>query len=664
MKHKGISRLEICRRLKIDLWGDILYSSKRLRLLRRFIRHKVFPYRGAAPKRYRKSRRMLYLLKHNRAYINWFRAAKRLPQDIKIRRRFSLSSFVKRIHTRPTLNFVSLLSRRDSKNGHLLGPLYQFRRSSLLKNYAGSNIALYRRNSRYHEGLIKLRKGQRFDNKWIAKGYRRYLAPWQVENQKSFIESIRAKATKRWPEEHKHKWKFRNRRGRAAEFKRKFKLISPRVRDLSRVYTNLLDEHSLIRPTKVYSPQFSRFIKLRSPSWFLDSSKNFFSSFKRRFFSLNVYLNRSRSKYYSTIYDHLSDFMVSSAYNRGSVTKCFLRRNSSSARPALRPLLAFNTVFKRFKFKKRSPLDNRMFEFRRSDYLRGLKRREALKLKPFTLFKPSKKVRSKRHIISGQALTFKQVYGIFNESRLDKKRHKKGWFWGKKRKPVRVMAVKEKKGLEKRDHHGNRWRGSRDFKFNKFRGKKRLFKASRFTNKDYMDVLLNRNKKTRGGRKTPHRLGLEEKRKLKFFYGFIAESSFRSLYKHFHSYQNDYFFRFLRSMESRLFMVLVRSGFFNSMKLTKQLVQHSHIKVNGSIVSDYNYLIKRGDLITFGMDKTTLYNRRFKVSWVNRKLIPRSNMVVSYKLPAIIISDDLQGFEQISLQFKANLQRLNSFYKI
>jgi ribosomal protein S4 len=225
-----------------------------------------------------------------------------------------------------------------------------------------------------------------------------------------------------------------------------------------------------------------------------------------------------------------------------------------------------------------------------------------------------------------------------------------------------VKGAEDKESLK--DHRRNRWRGSRDFKFNKFRGRKRLFKASRFTNKDYMDVLLNRNKKTRSNRKTPHRLGLEEKRKLKFFYGFMAESSFRSLYKHFHNYQNDYFFRFLRSMESRLFMVLVRSGFFNSMKLTKQLVLHSHIKVNGVVVSDYNYLIKRGDLITFNMDKTTLYNRRFKVSWVNRKLIPRSNMVVSYKLPAIIVSSDLRGFEQIPLRFKANLQRLNNFYKI
>jgi len=671
MKHRGISRLEICRRLKIDLWGDILYSSKKLRLLRRFIRHKVFPYRGAATKRYSKSRRMLYLLKQNRAYINWFRAAKRSPQDIKLRRRFSLKSFVKRIHKRPTLNFASLLARGNSMNGFLLGPMYQFRRSNLLKNYIGSNVTLYRRNSRYHEGLVKLRKRQCSDNKWIAKGYRQYLAPWQVEDKKNFIESIKAKATRRWPEEHKHKWKFRDRKGRAARNRRNFRLLSPRARDLSRVYTNLLDEHSLIRPTKVYSPQFSRFIRLRNPSWFLDGSKNFFSSFKRRFFSLNVYLNRSRSKYYSTIYDHLSDFIVSSAYSRGSVTKCFLRRNSSSSRPALRPLLAFNTIFKQLKFKKssklkkRSPLDGRVFEFRRSDYLRSLKRREALKFKPFTLFKHFKKVRPRRYIISGQALTFKQVYGIFSESRLDRKRHKKGWFWGKKRKPVRVAAVKGKVGEEpKKRSHSGRWRGSRDFKFNKFRGRKRLFKASRFTNKDYMDVLLNRNKKTRNNRKTPHRLGLEEKRKLKFFYGFMMESSFKSLYKHFHSYQNDYFFRFLRSMESRLFMVLVRSGFFNSMKLTKQLVLHSHIKVNGVVVSDYNYLIKRGDLITFNMSKTTLYNRCFKVSWVNRKLIPRSNMVVSYKLPAIIVSSDLQGFEQIPLQFKANLQRLNSFYKI
>src|SRR5690554_2981636 len=104
--------------------------------------------------------------------------------------------------------------------------------------------------------------------------------------------------------------------------------------------------------------------------------------------------------------------------------------------------------------------------------------------------------------------------------------------------------------------------------------------------------------------------------------------------------------------------------FFNSMKLTKQLVLHSHVKVNGFVVSDYNYLIKRGDLITFDINKTTLHNSRFKVSWVNRKIVPRSNMVVSYKLPAIIISNDLKGFEEIPLRFRANLQKLNRFYKI
>src|SRR5690554_2084276 len=669
MQYKSISRLEICRRLKIDLWGDVLYSSKKLRLLRRFIRHKVFPYRGASRKNYVKSRRMLYLLKHDRAYINWFRTAKRIPQNMKIRRRLSLGALVKRVHKKSTLNFTALVMRGNSKYGQLLGPMYQFRRSNLLRNHAGRNIALYRKNSRFHEGLVRLRKQQRYENTRVAKGYRRYLAPWQIKKEKDFAASLKARITKNWPDKYKHKFKYRNRRGRAARLKSNFVLFSPRKRNLSRVYTNLLNEHSVIRPSKTYSPQFSRFIKLRSPSWFLDSSKNFFSSFKRRFFSLGVYLNRSRSKYYSTIYDHLSDFMVSSSYNRKLVTKCFLRRTSSSARPALRPLLAFNTVFKRLpvrvrkqagkRRRRRSKVASRIFEFRRIDYLRDLKRKKRLRLKPFTLFKPSKQRRPRRYRISDQALTFDQVYSIFNESRLDKKRFKKGWFWGKKRKPIKVITLKKKAKVKK----GFR-KDYRDFKFNKFRGKKRLFKASRFTNKDYMDVLLNRNKKTRSNRKTSHRLGLEEKRKLKFFYGFMAESSFRSLYKHFHSYQNDYFFRFLRSMESRLFMVLVRSGFFNSMKLTKQLVQHSHIRVNGSIVSDYNYLIKRGDLITFGMDKTTLHNRRFKVSWVNRKLVPRSNMVVSYKLPAIIVSDDLQGFEQISLQFKANLQRLNSFYKI
>src|SRR5690554_816893 len=537
MQHKSIGRLEICRRLKIDLWGDVLYSSKKLRLLRRFIRHKVFPYRGASRKSYSKSRRMLYLLKHNRAYINWFRTVKRLPQNMKIRRRLSLNSLVRRVHKRPTLNFTSLVMRGNSKYGYLLGPMFQFRRGGLLKNYVGRNIALYRRNSRFHEGLIRLRKKQSSDNSKISKGYQRYLAPWQINKEKSFIESLRARVTRNWPEEHKHKFRFRNRRGRAARLKRNFVLFSPRIRDLSRVYTNLLNEHGVIRPTKIYSPQFSKFIKLRNPSWFLDSSKNFFSSFRRRFFSVGVYLNRSRSRYYSTIYDHLSDFMVSSAYNRKLVTKCFLRRNSSSARPALRPMLAFNTVFKRLpvrvrkqagkRRRRRSKVASRIFEFRRIDYLRDLKRKKRLRLKPFTLFKPSKQRRPRRYRISDQALTFDQVYSIFTESRLDKKRFKKGWFWGKKRKPIKVITLKKKAKVKK----GFR-KDYRDFKFNKFRGKKRLFKASRFTNKDYMDVLLNRNKKTRSNRKTSHRLGLEEKRKLKFFYGFMAESSFRSLYKH------------------------------------------------------------------------------------------------------------------------------------
>jgi ribosomal protein S4 len=582
-----------------------------------------------------------------------------------MRRRLSLGSLVKKVHKNSRLNFTRLLMTGNSEYSYLIGPMYQFRRGNMLNNYTGQSTAIYKRNSRFHKGLVRLRKQQRFENEKIAKGYRRYLMPWQVKKQKDFAESLKARLTKNWTEERKLKWRFRDRRSRGVFYRENFVLLSPRVKDLSRVYTNLLDEHSLIHPTKAYSPQFSKFVRLRNPSWFLDGSKNFFSSFKRRFFSLSVYLNRPRSKYYGTIYDHLSDFMTSSAYSRELVTRCFLRRNSSSARPALKPLLAFNTIFKRLPIRKGSKISNRLFEFRRADYLKSLKRHKRLKLEPFRLFKLSKKRRLKRYRVSDQGLTLKQVYSIFKGSRFDKKRFKRGRFKDEKRKPIKVISLKklaQPKGLKKDHYYGRR--GQRGFKFDKFRGKKRLFKASRFTNKDYMDVLLNRNKKTRGGRKTPYRLGLEEKRKLKFFYGFIAESSFKSLYKHFRTYQNDYFFRFLRSMESRLFMVLVRSGFFNSMKLTKQLVLHSHIRVNGIIVSDYNYVIRKGVLITFDINKSTLHNNRFKASWVNRKIVPRSNMVISYKLPAIIISDDLKGLEQISLQFRANLQKLNSFYKI
>lgn len=647
MRISTISRFKICRKLRLDIWGDVLYSSKRLRLFRKFKWWRVYPTRGRVRKRYGLSRRLFYVLKQQRTFVNWLRTSSNPLRRMRFGRRVSLASFIRRLRRSSKVNFAPMiLARSDSFGSMLDSQDKRMYKRSFLRGI--TDLTSYRLRSPFLKRLKAWRRLRRKEERIVSSGYRSYLSKSARRQERLKMASLRSRITKNWPAQKQRRWRYFSHYSRLGYFHRKSTMFSPRLDLLFRVYANMFNELVLIRPTSPYSPQYSRFVRLQGPSWFFDNSDVFFRSFHRRFFSLKMYLNRISSKYVSTLYGHLSDFSSTSTYSRPNVTRCYIRRLSHSDRPSAGLFLGFGTMFK---YKSRYVRDlwsakhRFLYEVHRNDYLRDLRMSRRLLTRSFFLVLNNRSLK-RRFKLCLQKIRFNKVTSgrVMRPSR-------------ERVRPFNKLKLKRKS------------RGGRHFMRRNSRGgsmaprRRRVFKPSRFTNKDYMNILLNRSRRTRSKRKSLHHFGLIEKNKLRFFYGFISERAFRAAYKYYQKFQDDFFFRFLRSLESRLFMVLVRSGFFSTAKLAKQLILHSRIRVNGLLITDFNYLIRRGDIITFDLKDTIFFCKSFGISRANRKLIPRSNLVVSYKLPAIIVSGNLKGPHQVHFRFRPNARLLNRFYK-
>lgn len=602
--------------------------------------------RGRVRKRYGLSRRLLYVLKQQRAFLNWLRTSGNPVRRMRFGRRVSLTSFIRRLRRNSRVNFAPMLLARSDSFGSMLDSRDRQRYKVFFRRGV-TDLTSYRSGSPFFRRIRAWHRFRRREEKIMSKGYRSYLSKSARRREQIKMRDLRSRITKKWPVQKQRRWRYFSHYSRLGYLRRKSTLFSPRLELLLRVYANRFNELVLLKPTSPYSPQYSRFVRLRGPSWFFDNSDVFFRSFQRRFFSLKMYANRISPSYVSTLYGHLSSFMSLSAYGRPNVTRCFIRRLSHSDRPSADLFLGFGTMFK---YSRRTPLAKHKFlyEVHRNDYLKGLRISKKLLTRSFFL-------RFRR----GRAFSERRFKLFLQKVRPRKAASRK----------LDVQPLGKFRHSHKRRRGPEKFRGGRHFarrnqrrNFLKDR-RRRAFKPSKFTNKDYMNILLNRSRRTRFKRKSLHRFGLVEKRKLRFFYGFMSERAFRAAYKYYQRFQNDFFFRFLRSLESRLFMVLVRSGFFSTSKLAKQLVLHSKISVNGVITTDFNYLLRRGDLITFNLRDTIFCRKFFGLSRANRKLIPRSNLEVSYKLPAIIVSGNLKGSHQIHFRFRSNTRLLNRFYK-
>lgn len=104
------------------------------------------------------------------------------------------------------------------------------------------------------------------------------------------------------------------------------------------------------------------------------------------------------------------------------------------------------------------------------------------------------------------------------------------------------------------------------------------------------------------GKKLKRRLSefgqqLREKQKAKAVYG-LLEKQFKRLVNHVSSQKGDTEELLVSLLERRLDNIVYRLGFANSRFMSRQLVSHGHVRVNGEKMTIPSYTVNEGDVIT------------------------------------------------------------------
>jgi len=89
-------------------------------------------------------------------------------------------------------------------------------------------------------------------------------------------------------------------------------------------------------------------------------------------------------------------------------------------------------------------------------------------------------------------------------------------------------------------------------------------------------------------------LRLQEKQKLRFHYG-MNEKQLVNIVKRARRFQGSTGDRLLQLLEMRLDTIIFRSGFAPTLRASRQLVSHGHVKVNNSTVNIPSFQCKPGD---------------------------------------------------------------------
>ena len=98
-------------------------------------------------------------------------------------------------------------------------------------------------------------------------------------------------------------------------------------------------------------------------------------------------------------------------------------------------------------------------------------------------------------------------------------------------------------------------------------------------------------------RETQYLIQLREKQRARRIYG-VLEKQFRNYYKEAAKQRGITGENLLRILESRLDNVVYRASFAESRAQARQLVSHSHFRVNGRRVDVPSYRVRKDDVIT------------------------------------------------------------------
>mgnify|MGYP000853532110 FL=1 len=111
-----------------------------------------------------------------------------------------------------------------------------------------------------------------------------------------------------------------------------------------------------------------------------------------------------------------------------------------------------------------------------------------------------------------------------------------------------------------------------------------------------IDKKSNRNPNPNRRKMSEYGMQLNEKQKVKFIYG-VLEKQFRKYYTMATKRHGITGEMLLQILETRLDNVVFRLGFAGTRREARQMVNHSHITINGKKVNIPSYLVKPGDVI-------------------------------------------------------------------
>jgi small subunit ribosomal protein S4 len=100
----------------------------------------------------------------------------------------------------------------------------------------------------------------------------------------------------------------------------------------------------------------------------------------------------------------------------------------------------------------------------------------------------------------------------------------------------------------------------------------------------------------RRGKQSEYSVQLQEKQKVKYTYG-VLERQFENLFHRASAKEGITGENLLKFLEARLDNAVYRLGIAPTRSGARQLVNHKHITVNGSVVSIASYSLKAGDVV-------------------------------------------------------------------
>lgn len=134
-----------------------------------------------------------------------------------------------------------------------------------------------------------------------------------------------------------------------------------------------------------------------------------------------------------------------------------------------------------------------------------------------------------------------------------------------------------------------------------------------------VDKKSNRNPNPNRRKMSEYGMQLNEKQKVKFIYG-VLEKQFRKYYTMATKRHGITGEMLLQILETRLDNVVFRLGFAGTRREARQMVNHSHITINGKKVNIPSYLVKPGDVIA--IKETSVSKFKENVEANSTRIVP------------------------------------------